>query len=590
MSDPLELLPLEILYYIVERYLDARSLTQLGRTNRTLHAVALEVARSQATRLQLQRFLVPALRYFSAWITLDLSQIGRVQGLDGRGITWFNLSHRSQAVVDLMRASALSETESDSLAFQAVCMELKGELRQSLICSRRALELDPNHGRACFELAYILQEQPFEPDLKGAEEAYSRALECGYERRYVTFFNRGWAREAAGNLELAAEDYVVTIELNPFFSQAVRSLGRVWVTLGRLDSLENLLGRLKKQSRDEGEEGGHRAVQQCHLLHAAGRLEEAEAAGRVALKEPGLGRPAEAAQWLGWVLRDAGRNDEALAMWKTAVEIEPALTPVREALVKEYWRRGQIENLEIHLQLMAVNGGHARAALLRAELSLADRNPEIAVEAITELIGVHPADFAMERVRLAAALATLDRPREALRHLAVVLEWYPRGSMLLRMQATLLLRINCWPEAEICLRKALEVDSTDMIALTNLAGVLLICHRFDESLELWERTMPRMNGVFLAHWNRAHCLLKLGLAEKALADYETLHEMHPDRCPASLVDYMRNDSEAFRRDLCNYNVFFIREEHEAWMTGRNLARRLTEAQCEPDCRICQPNE
>lgn len=70
-------------------------------------------------------------------------------------------------------------------------------------------------------------ELPFDPDFVGSAVAYTKALELGYHREYVAIFNRGWSREESGDIQGALSDYLHTLELNPFFQQAARSVARL---------------------------------------------------------------------------------------------------------------------------------------------------------------------------------------------------------------------------------------------------------------------------------------------------------------------------------------------------------------------------
>jgi tetratricopeptide (TPR) repeat protein len=139
--------------------------------------------------------------------------------LDERAITRFNVSDKAGAIRDLKRSAAVASTESERLTFESVWLEMNGELQASMQRSRRALELNPSNGRAYFELAYVYQELPFEPDMQEAIKNYSLALEHGYHRAYVTVFNRGFAKEAAHDFAGAIEDYRLTMKMNPYFSQ-----------------------------------------------------------------------------------------------------------------------------------------------------------------------------------------------------------------------------------------------------------------------------------------------------------------------------------------------------------------------------------
>jgi tetratricopeptide (TPR) repeat protein len=148
---------------------------------------------------QRERFLDQAIAYYTCVLSLEPQH---TDALDERAICWFNVSKKvcfgfffffsfffffcvslqDQAIADLEASVRYAKDEADRLVYQAVIAEMKGGMQESLKCSRAALALNPQHGRAYFELGYVLQELPFEPEMKGAIEAYSQAITNGYHR------------------------------------------------------------------------------------------------------------------------------------------------------------------------------------------------------------------------------------------------------------------------------------------------------------------------------------------------------------------------------------------------------------------------
>ena len=92
-----------------------------------------------------------------------------------------------------------------------------------------------------FLLFFPLQELPFRPDHRGAIAEYTRALEHGYSRQYVTVFNRAWALEAVDDFPAALADYRLTLQLNPYFSQ-VSSAIRLLRPRAALGSFSPIVG------------------------------------------------------------------------------------------------------------------------------------------------------------------------------------------------------------------------------------------------------------------------------------------------------------------------------------------------------------
>lgn len=135
---------------------------------------------------------------------------------DERAIALFNTGDRVGALKDLDMAMRLAPDRVSFLIYQAIAFEMRGMLQRSLQCAREAMALDPRNPRPPFEVAYVLQELPFNADYEGSCAHYTKALDLGYHREYVATFNRGWSREESGDTASALKDYCATLEMNPY--------------------------------------------------------------------------------------------------------------------------------------------------------------------------------------------------------------------------------------------------------------------------------------------------------------------------------------------------------------------------------------
>ncbi len=104
---------------------------------------------------------------------------------------------------------------------------------------RRALEADPAHAAATFNLAKALHGLG---DARAAIALYRRALTLGANHA-ETLCNLGNAHKELGELDLAHECYAAALDLQPDSVVALNNLGCLLRTLGRVDEAEQALRR-----------------------------------------------------------------------------------------------------------------------------------------------------------------------------------------------------------------------------------------------------------------------------------------------------------------------------------------------------------
>jgi tetratricopeptide (TPR) repeat protein len=224
-------------------------------------------------------------------------------------------------------------------------------------------------------------------DRKGAERAYRRGLEIAPDN--VELRNAlGWALFQDGRTAEAVAEYERALAVDPQHAKAHNNLALALVELGRLEEAEGHfqaslaiepraeiysdLGFVKARlGRGEEALADYRKALEldpnCASAHLnlavtfvqAGALADAESHYRRALP----GRPtAETHNGLGFVLARQGRMDEAIAEFRTAIEVDsryvPAYNNLAEALAKqgkladaaEYYRRSLAErpNPSVH--------------------------------------------------------------------------------------------------------------------------------------------------------------------------------------------------------------------------------------------------
>jgi tetratricopeptide (TPR) repeat protein len=104
-----------------------------------------------------------------------------------------------------------------------------GAPREARDAYRRALAVDPDHGRAHLDLGRLLHE---DGDPRGAELHYRRAL-LAPEQRALASFNLGVALEDQGLRDEALLAYARALEADPELADAHFNLSRLLESLGR---------------------------------------------------------------------------------------------------------------------------------------------------------------------------------------------------------------------------------------------------------------------------------------------------------------------------------------------------------------------
>ena len=230
-----------------------------------------------------------------------------------------------------------------------------GRLSEAAECFRAALELDPQHGEAafnlgltCFQLGRIEQ----------AAAHFARAVELnprlaeGWRNLAAVRLRQGDAAEAAAHLERA-------LRLRPDFPEAYNDLGCALDALGRPEEALAAFGEALGRKPDFAEA----RLNLGNVLSELGRLEEAAAAYREALRRrPGW---AEAHVRLASALAALRRSREAAEHCRRALEIRADLAEAHNVLGITLEAQGQAE---------AALQCYARALELRPEFPEALNN------------------------------------------------------------------------------------------------------------------------------------------------------------------------------------------------------------------------
>jgi tetratricopeptide (TPR) repeat protein len=223
-----------------------------------------------------------------------------------------------------------------------------GKPGQALYELGRALEMGPNNLDVRYHLYQVYQQSGMQ------QEALTqlRLLKAGEEGAAIAGLFLRHAREQMrrGELDAAAGDYRLSLELLPDQEEAIWSLGDILYRQGQLVEALRVWGRGLWVSLSPALD------ERLAALAQAGLGGEVEAVyRRAAVLHPRAGR---LAMVLGDLAEARGDNPEAVRLWEEAVATQPALVEAHLRLEKQCDAAGEPERARRHLRaaLMALWG------------------------------------------------------------------------------------------------------------------------------------------------------------------------------------------------------------------------------------------
>jgi tetratricopeptide (TPR) repeat protein len=211
-----------------------------------------------------------------------------------------------------------------------------------------------------------------------------------------------------------------------------------------------------------------------------------------------------AAAWVSDACRVSPNNPalwmqlaQLLAAQKREVELEPALrsgvaaNPKNKQLVEalaEYYlnRKRYADGAKIYPVLLDIDPKDPKTLLHMGFCLEHTHQLETSVVRYKEAIALNP-DFLEAHVDLAGVLWRLADYTGSLHHAERAVAIDPRHPYAVRIYGTALLHLNRLDEAEVQLRRALEIKPDFPIAIIDLALLLLLAGKFQEGWQVYER-------------------------------------------------------------------------------------------------------
>jgi tetratricopeptide (TPR) repeat protein len=220
----------------------------------------------------------------------------------------------------------------------------------------------------------------------------------------------------------------------------------------------------------------------------AGQLTRAEQLYRQILQRQS--DQSDALHWLGVIVYQTGRPEEAFIYWQQAIALNPNDANLHNSLGAALMEQGNLEQAADHLQqAIALNPNHVFAYSNLANLLLNQGNVEGAITHFQQVMVLNPND--------ADAHNSLG---------------------------TILHQQNRLEEAAAYYRKAISLQSDNIIAMTNLGNLLRSQGNLDEALRnlrsaftLNPNYVPIHNGLGLAYLEQGNLVMAVAHLQQAIA-------------------------------------------------------------------------
>jgi Tfp pilus assembly protein PilF len=201
---------------------------------------------------------------------------------------------------------------------------------------------------------------------------------------------------------------------------------------------------------------------------------------------------------LGIALTSHGRTEEALAHFRTALQIEPNHAPAHYNLGNALAECGQVDEAIVHYR---------------------------------KALEIKP-DFANAHINLGIALAGLGQIDQAIDHYLKALKIEPDFAQAHNNLGNALVGHGQVDEAIDHYRKALEIEPDLAQAHNNLGKALVAVGQFNEAIDHYRRALEIKPGFAEAHDNLGVTLLGHGQIDEAIDHFRKALESNPDDAEA----------------------------------------------------------
>jgi tetratricopeptide (TPR) repeat protein len=445
---------------------------------------------------------------------------------------------------------------------------------EALAQYERAVEIDPaNYAARRAQVAVLRALRRWDE-----AETAGRALVAAHPGNPMAHVSLGWVHDWQNRSEEALARYQRALDIEP---------GNVYALRSRVDS-----------------------------FRALRRWDDAEAAARdLVAAHPG--DPLSHLN-LGWVHDDQDRDEEALAHYERALEIDPghayswhsridALRALRrwdeaEAAARDLiaahpgdplshlnlgWvhsDQGRHEEALAQFRRAAeIDPAHAGAKRWQVSALRELRRWDEAEAAARDLIAAHPGD-PLSHLNLGWVHSDQDQDEEALAAFERAVEADPRNFTARRWQVAALRFLRRWEEAEAAARDLIAAHPRNPLAYAGLGWVLGDQGRDEEALAEYQRAVavdPRDTGALRSRIDALRTLRRWDEAEAAARDLTATHPHNPDSYIS--LGWVHSDQDRDEEALAQYERALTVDPRSAaaarWrITALRVLRRWDEAE------------
>lgn len=250
--------------------------------------------------------------------------------------------------------------------------------------------------------------------------------------------------------------------------------------------------------------------------HRGGRFRQAEVGYRAALEEDR--RNAEAAHWLGVLLHQAGRSEEAVSLLEKAASGRPGDVAFQHNLAQAYVACGRSDDAIVAFERAAELDPTATQTLMGAATArLARKLPGDAEAAVTLLERARAAglDSAELHYYTGVSLLAADRLEEAIAAFRAAIEKKPDFAQAYYHLGVAHGLQGHAQDARSFMNAALEIDPTYVRACQGLAVLEAECGRLQEAELLFRRAIELRPDSAAAHQGLGAVLQKIGRPAEA---------------------------------------------------------------------------
>ena len=231
---------------------------------------------------------------------------------------------------------------------------------------------------------------------------------------------------------------------------------------------------------------------------------------------------------LGLALFDRGQTDEAIAHYRTALEINPGYNPAHDELGFALASRGQTdEAIDQYRKSLKIKPEDVRAHNNLA-LALAGRGQyDEAIAHYRQALEIKP-DYVYGCYNLGRALASHGQVDEAIVCYRKVLEIDPNHVDAHNYLGTALAGRGKVDEAIVHFQKVLEIEPGNAEAYYNLGTTFADRRQIDQAIAYYRKALASDPDYVSAHYFLAKILADRGQVDEAIAHYRKVLQIVPD--------------------------------------------------------------